>query len=77
MKTLSTAAGAARPTLNFTRKSAGPISSSSAGHSTARRCELNDVYEELADRFHEVRLALNRLSDELLNLDDDHCPHIL
>src|ERR1041384_6473741 len=43
-----------------------------AAHSTARRCELNDVYEELADRFHEVRLALNRLSDELLNLDDDH-----
>jgi len=43
-----------------------------AGHSTARRCELNDVYEELADRFHEVRLALNRLSDELINLDDDH-----
>jgi hypothetical protein len=43
-----------------------------AGHSTARRCELNDVYEELADRFHEVRLALNHLSDELINLDDDH-----
>jgi hypothetical protein len=43
-----------------------------ASHSTARRCELNEVYEELADRFHEVRLALNHLSDELLNLDDDH-----
>jgi hypothetical protein len=42
-----------------------------AGHSSARRCELNDVFEELADRFHEVRLALNHLSDELLNLDDD------
>ena len=24
------------------------------------------------DRFHDVRLALNRLSDELINLDDDH-----
>ena len=48
-----------------------------AAHSAARRCELNDVFEELADRFHDVRLALNRLSDELLNLDDDHCPHIL
>lgn len=42
-----------------------------ASHSTARRCELNDVFEELADRFHEVRLALNHLSDDLLNLDDD------
>ena len=42
-----------------------------AAHSTAKRCALNDVFEELADRFHEVRLALNHLSDELLNLDDD------
>jgi hypothetical protein len=42
-----------------------------ASHATARRCELNDVYEELADRFREVRLALNQLSDQLLNLDDD------
>lgn len=48
-----------------------------AGHSTARRCELNDVFEELADRFHEVRLALNRLSDELINLDDDHASLLL
>lgn len=41
-----------------------------AAHATARRCELNDVYEELAGRFHEVRLALNRLSDQLLNFDE-------
>jgi hypothetical protein len=31
---------------------------------------LDDVFEELADRFREVRLALNQLSDQLLNLDD-------
>jgi hypothetical protein len=42
-----------------------------ASHATARRCELSDVYEELADRFREVRLALNRLSDQLLHLDDE------
>jgi len=42
-----------------------------ASHAAARRCELNDVYEELADRFREVRLALNQLSNQLLNLDDD------
>jgi hypothetical protein len=41
-----------------------------SSHATARRCELSDVYEGLADRFHEVRLALNQLSDRLLNLDD-------
>ena len=42
-----------------------------ASHATARRCELSDVYEGLADRFREVRLALNRLSDQLLNLDEE------
>src|SRR3954467_6841304 len=45
-----------------------------ASHATARRCALNDVYEELADRFREVRLALNQLSDQLLNLDSDSVP---
>jgi hypothetical protein len=45
-----------------------------ASHATARRCELNDVFAELADRFREVRVALNRLSDQLLNMDDDSSP---
>jgi hypothetical protein len=48
-----------------------------ASHSTARRCELNEVFEELADRFHDVRLALNRLSDELLNLDEGKSASLL
>jgi hypothetical protein len=47
-----------------------------ASHATARRCELSDVYEELADRFREVRLALNRLSDQLLNLDEEVSPSL-
>src|SRR5439155_140381 len=34
-----------------------------AGHEVARRCELDDVFEGLAERFHDVRLALNELSD--------------
>ena len=42
-----------------------------ASHATARRCDLSDVYEELAERFREVRLALNRLSDQLINLDEE------
>ncbi|HEY4283373.1 MAG TPA: hypothetical protein VGM62_09940 [Chthoniobacterales bacterium] len=41
-----------------------------SSHATARRCELDDVFEKLADLFHDVRLALNRLSDQLLNLDE-------
>ena len=47
-----------------------------SSHAAARRCELNDVFEELADRFRDVRLALNRLSDQLLNLDDDARPNV-
>ena len=48
-----------------------------AAHETARRCELNDVFEGLADRFHDVRLALNELSDRLLNLDEDARPSLV
>jgi len=45
-----------------------------SSHATARRCELDDVFENLAERFRDIRLALNRLSDQLLNLDDDARP---
>jgi len=48
-----------------------------ASHATARRCELNDVFANLADRFHDVRLALNQLSDQLLSLDDDGAGSLL
>ena len=47
-----------------------------SSHAMARRCELDDVFEGLADRFREVRLALNQLSDQLLNLDDDARPSL-
>lgn len=45
-----------------------------AGHRVARTAELSEIYERLALHFHEVRLALNRLSDSLLHLDDDAAP---
>ena len=48
-----------------------------SSHATARRCELSGVYEELADRFREVRFALNRLSEQLLNLDEEISPSLL
>ena len=47
-----------------------------ASHAAARRCELDDVFEGLAGRFRDVRLALNQLSDRLLNLDDDARPSL-
>ena len=48
-----------------------------ASHETARRCELNDVFKGLADRFHDVRLALNDLSERLLHLDEDARPALV
>ena len=48
-----------------------------ASHETARRCELNDVFLGLANRFHDVRLALNDLSDRLLHLDEDARPSLM
>jgi hypothetical protein len=46
-----------------------------AGHSYARAAEMRDIYAALAERFHEIRVALNRLSDSLLNIDDSaHVP---
>jgi hypothetical protein len=47
-----------------------------AGHQVARSCALSDVFETLADGFHEVRLALNRLSDSLLHLDSASSPFL-
>lgn len=47
-----------------------------AGHQFARTAALSDVYERLAEDFHDVRLALNRLSDSILHLDDAHTPLI-
>lgn len=48
-----------------------------SSHEAARRCELNDVFAGLAIRFHDVRLALNDLSDRLLHLDEDARPSLL
>lgn len=46
-----------------------------ASHAVARSADLSDIYAALAEQFHDVRLALNRLSDSLLNIDDDsHLP---
>src|SRR5438105_2284431 len=47
-----------------------------SSHAVARRCELDDVFERLADRFRDVRLALNQLSERLLNLDEDVRPSL-
>ncbi len=46
-----------------------------ASDAVAKRCHLDGVYEELAERFGEVRQALNRLSEELITLDEPSIPN--
>ena len=46
-----------------------------AGHAYARAADLGEIYGALAEQFHDVRVALNRLSESLLNIDDaSHIP---
>ena len=47
-----------------------------AGHQAARTAALSGVLDQLADRFREVRRALNHLADSLLHLDASHAPAI-
>jgi hypothetical protein len=46
-----------------------------ARHEMARSCALTGIFDALSDQFHEVRLALNRLADSLVHLDDTHAPN--
>jgi hypothetical protein len=43
-----------------------------ASHDVARRYEMSGLFKKLADQFHECRLALNRLADELVDLGDNN-----
>jgi hypothetical protein len=49
---------------------------SAADHPVARHHALRTIFEELGDRFHDVRLALNDTAERHLHLDEPH-PHIL
>jgi hypothetical protein len=43
---------------------------SAASHDVARKFQLTDIFEKLDKQFHDCRLALNRLADELFDLGD-------
>ncbi len=46
-----------------------------ASHEVARRSDMSGLFENLADRFHDCRVALNQLAEELLDLNDSrHMP---
>jgi hypothetical protein len=58
------------PALGFYEDMGAASFDAVAGHAYARAAGLKDVYGLLARQFKNVRLALNRLSDSLLNIDD-------
>jgi hypothetical protein len=64
------------PDLGFYEEVGSASYRAAAGHQVARTAALSEVYERLSERFHDVRLALNRLSDSILHLDDAHAPLI-
>lgn len=43
---------------------------SAADHPVAREHALTPIYEEISERFHDLRLALNDTADRLLHLDE-------
>jgi hypothetical protein len=60
------------PDMDFYEEIGRSNFKAAAAHQVARSCELTPVYERLAEGFREARLALNRLSESLLHLDDAH-----
>ncbi|MEO7934279.1 MAG: hypothetical protein ABIT76_14085 [Chthoniobacterales bacterium] len=65
------------PDVSFYEEMGSASYKVAAEHSVARRCDLTPIYRNLAERFHDVRLALNRLADQFINLGDDtHLPLI-
>ncbi len=62
------------PDLSFYESVGRANYRTAAEDAVAKRCHLDGVYGELADRFGEVRQALNRLAEELITLDDPPLP---
>ncbi len=65
------------PDVSFYEEMGSSSYKAAAEHRVARHCDLTPIYRDLAARFHDVRLALNRLADQFINLGDDtHLPLI-
>ncbi len=64
------------PDLGFYEQVGRASYKAAAEHQVARTAALSGVYDRLAESFHDVRLALNRLSDSILHLDDAPTPLI-
>lgn len=64
------------PGLSFYEQVGRSGFQSAAGHPEARKFQLDSIYRELADGFHEARVALNDLARRLLHLDTPPAPII-
>lgn len=62
------------PDLGFYEEVGRASYKAAASHQVARSAALSGVYERLAEDFHDVRVALNRLSDSILHLDEAPAP---
>ncbi|MDQ3624901.1 MAG: hypothetical protein M3463_20880 [Verrucomicrobiota bacterium] len=69
-ETVQSRAERGAPAVSFFEKVGSASYKVAAQHKVARNCALTGIYERLADSFHDVRLALNRVSDSLLHLDE-------
>ncbi len=62
------------PDLSFYEEVGRSSFKAVARHELARSCALTGIFDTLSEGFHDVRLALNRLSETLVHLDDGHPP---
>ena len=74
--TVQSRAGRGAPDVGFYENVGSANYKAAASHRVARSAALTEIYEQLADSFHDVRLALNRLSDSLIHLDDSRTPFV-
>ncbi len=70
--TVQSRAGRGAPDVGYYENVGSANYKAAASHRVARTASLTGVYEQLAESFHDVRLALNRLSDSLIHLDASH-----
>ncbi|HEX8372071.1 MAG TPA: hypothetical protein VF585_04780 [Chthoniobacterales bacterium] len=60
------------PDVSFYEEMGSASYKVAAEHTLAKRSDLAPIYRNLGERFHDVRLALNRLADQFINLGDEH-----
>lgn len=75
-ETVQSRAERGAPAVSFFEEVGSASYKVAARHEVARNCALTEIYERLADSFRDVRLALNRVSDSLLHLDESHSPGV-